>query len=334
MAVRTAFFYVLWDDPPVYVITSGQIDGVSLALAVAAGRPCHLLMRPSWHIPHSSDQIARIDRWLKAHWPGVKLTCMAPWPEDVDHLAGLGVSAVHANNLAFIDEQIYFPEPGAPKLYDAVHNARTNAFKRHELALGVPNLALISYDSKVPGDNAPSVAEVASRYRHLAYVNRTEAGDQWLDGAATRSIVCRSRCGLMLSDVEGPNNASMEYFLCGVPLVSTTSKGGREAMYDPRHVVVVEPTQQAVEAAVASYVLSAPDPEEIRASALAKTRPHRRRLIAWLSGVVGEDLLPRADESLWLPQFCDKLREVWVLEDLGGEQAKAFRHLRPDRPRS
>lgn len=313
--MRVTFFFVLWEEPLVCVISSGGslASGVELALDYAAGRPCHILARPSWDLPIIGDALASTDRWLRQVHPSVKLVSMAPTAAYTDYVSSLGMAAIHAHNGAFISERIFCPEPDTPKAFDAVHNAQTQPFKRHELAYGVPNLALITYVGQFA---AESVADIVANYRDLKFANYSaREGYRSLDGNQIRHIVNQARCGLVLSELEGPNNASMEYFLCGVPLVSTPSRGGREAMYDPRHVAIVEPTPKAVETAVARFWASAPDPEEIRAAALAKARPHRSRLIAWLSEIVGEDLLGQADENLWLPQFRDKLRQIWRLDE-------------------
>ncbi|MGH7122831.1 MAG: hypothetical protein ACREFI_00565, partial [Stellaceae bacterium] len=287
--------------------------GIDLALHHAQGRACHILARPSWHLASLAPMIAHIDRWLRLAHPTAKLVSMVTTEADERHIASLGVNAIRAHNLAFVDEHVFYPESGVAKLYDAVHSGQTKRFKRHELAYGVPNLALITY---AEGGNTERVRDLARHYRHLGYVNYSEAdGCKSLDGDGIRYILNRARCGLALSELEGPHNASMEYFLCGLPLVTTPAVGGREAMYDPRHVTIVEPQPEAVEAAVAAYRLRAPDPTEIRASALAKAREHRARLISWLSNVAGEDLFRLADENLWLPQFRDKLRQTWRIED-------------------
>jgi hypothetical protein len=312
--MKVTFFFVLWEEPLVCVISSGGslTTGVELALDYAAGRPCHILARPSWDLPTIGGALTSTDRWLRQVHPSVKLVSMAPTAAYTDHVTSLGVAAIHAHNGAFISERIFFPEPDTPKVFDAVHNAQTQPFKRHELAFGVPKLALITYVGQLA---AESIADLVPNYRDLKFTNYSaREGYRSLDGAQIRHIVNQARCGLVLSELEGPNNASMEYFLCGVPLVSTPSRGGREAMYDPRHVAIVEPTPKAVEAAVAAFRASAPEPQEIRAAALAKTRPHRRRLIAWLSDIVGEDLFNHADDNFWLPQFCDKLRQIWRLD--------------------
>jgi|SRR5579885_1616367 hypothetical protein len=308
------YFYVLSERPPVYVVSSGSTlrTGVALALHHARGRACHILARPSWYLPSLAPTIVGMDRWLRRQHPSARLVSMATTRADAEFIASQGVDAIWAHNTAFVDEHVFYPEPGAAKLYDAVHNAQTKPFKRHELAHGVPNLALITYAET---ESAPTVQDVARQYRHLSYVNWSERdGFRSLDGDGIRSVLNRARCGLALSELEGPHNAAMEYFLCGLPLVTTPGSGGREAMYDPRHVTIVEPRPEAVEAAVAAYRQRAPDPLEIRASALARARGHRGRLITWLSRLSGEDLFRHADENLWLPQFRDKLRQTWRVE--------------------
>jgi glycosyltransferase involved in cell wall biosynthesis len=312
--VGTTTFFTLWPNPLVFVISAGwgAAWGARMALRIADGRQCHILLRPADHMAALVDEIGHIDQWLRRDHPNVKLWSLAASEEDAALVAGRGVGAVWANNTAFIDERLYFPELEQPKLYDAVHNARTTAFKRHPLAHGVNNLALITFAIFGSDD---SIADMARGYRSLSYVNYSnEHGHRRLDAAGVRRVLSQSRCGLLLSEREGATNATMEYFLCGIPLVTTPSEGGREAMYDPRHVSIVEPSPTAVEAAVAAFQTSAPNPLEIRAAALATARPHRARLIAWLSQIAGRDLLPLADGNLWLPHFRDKLRQVWKIE--------------------
>jgi len=322
--VGVTFFFVLSERPLVFVISAGKTlrTGLGLALHYAKGRACHLLVRSSWFIPEIAPEIVRVDRWLRSDHPNAKLVSLVPTEFGLRYLTDAGIDAIWAHNTAFVDEGVFYPESGVAKLYDAVHNAQTGAFKRHELAHGVKNLALITYDEK---GSARTLTDLVRGYRSLSFANYSEQeGFRGLDGDGIRFVLNRARCGLALSAVEGPHNASMEYFLCGLPLVTTRALGGREEMYDPRHVTIVEPRAEAVEAAVAAYVERAPDALEIRASALTKARPHRARLIAWLSNLAGEDLFARAGENLWLPQFRDKLRQSWRIEPRPGGGAVGF----------
>ena len=222
--MQITFFYVLWERPLVCVISSGSTlrSGIDLALDYAGGRPCAILARPSWNLPDLSGDIAAVDRWLRRQHPHARLVSMATTEADAALMASLGVEAIHAHNTAFIDERIFYPEPGATKLFDAVHNAQTKSFKRHELAYGVRNLALITYAELGARRLSPISC---SDIRTCVMSNYSENGSQMLDGNQIRRVVSQACCGLALSELEGPNNASMEYFLCGVPLVTTPARG-------------------------------------------------------------------------------------------------------------
>ena len=305
---------VLWREPLVCVSylrkTSKTAFGV--AAAIAKGRPFHILAPPQWRMRDQLDEALDLKAWLASQHPNATLTIMPATEADAAMVRAAGLNAVWASHTALVDERAFYVEPDVAKIYDAVHTANTRAWKRHELAYGVPDLALITYTWD---DRGLAHDELALNYKSLSYINYSERdGPINLDAAGVRGVLGRARCGLVLSALEGANNASMEYFLCGLPLVTTPSEGGREEMYDPRHVTIVEPTAEAVEAAVAAYRMSAPDPFEIRASALAKARAHRARLLAWLSEVVGRDLAAAADGNLWLPQFRNKLSTFWWVQ--------------------
>jgi hypothetical protein len=312
--MRETSLFQLWADPLVCVITAGGSlqAGLELALAHAAGRRCRILARPSWDLDAIGGEIAEAARRLAVSHPNISLVALAPTAADAAMMVQQGVEAVHASNAAFIDERLYRPVTSAPKAFDALHNAQTGAFKRHELALGVPRVALITYDEK---RSSEKIGALAARYRDLKFVNWTvRDGYRGLDPGEISALAGQASCGLLLSEVEGPNNACVEYQLCGLPLVTTPARGGREALYDPRFVSIVEPRPEAVEAAVAAWVARPADPWAVREAVLAAMRPHRARLIAWLSGIVGRDLMAEANENLWLPQFHDKLRHRWRYE--------------------
>jgi hypothetical protein len=302
---------VLWREPLVCVVRASKA-AFTVAAAIAKGKPCHILAPPQWRLSDQLNEFREFAAWLASEHPNATLTMMTATEADAAMVTTAGVNAIWASHTAFIDERAFYIEPDVAKIYDAVHTANTRAWKRHELAYGVPNLALVTYSWDGGGH---AYNELVRSYKGLSYINYSErTGPQDLNKAGVRGVLGRARCGLVLSAVEGANNASMEYFLCGLPLVTTPSEGGREEMYDPRHVTIVEPTAEAVEAAVAAYRTHAPDPVEIRASALAKARAHRARLLTWLSGVVGRDLAPLADGDLWLPQYRNKLRALWRVQ--------------------
>lgn len=135
-----------------------------------------------------------------------------------------------------------YPLPEKEKIYDAIYVARHSPFKRHVLTNLVPRLALVMGNTH--GNPAHETLP--------SYVYKNEAP---LPLDQVREKINMSRCGLILSDTEGACFASSEYLLCGIPVVSTKSHGGRDVWYDKSNSIICDPTEASVRDAVA-YVNS------------------------------------------------------------------------------
>ncbi len=300
------YFLELFADPFVFSVPVGWdlFNGLAHCRGRAGGRPFFVAMPISWDAYASREENARI--WAKTRllYPEATMLWLVPRQRDAELLASMGIAALHCHHNAFLDETIFRPDKLAAKRYSAAFNANSAAFKRHELAWGVERLALITYC--LTGETT----ERLEGYRDLAFCNfdRGTRATTSLSAAEVASVLNQARCGLMLSQLEGANYASAEYMVCGIPLVTTPSSGGRHALYDSRQVLVVAPTPAAVEAGVAQCVDWPIDPEDLHTMALAKAIPHRRRLLDWLSRVVERDAHALANANAWLPSFRDKLR--------------------------
>ena len=85
--------------------------------------------------------------------------------------------------------------------------------------------------------------------------------------------------------------ASIEYLMCGVPIVSTQSVGGRDVFFDSEFCSVVAPNPTAVRLACDELGRRAPEPSEIRERTLRKVDQHRSVLQAVLrSAFVSEEI--------------------------------------------
>jgi glycosyltransferase involved in cell wall biosynthesis len=109
--------------------------------------------------------------------------------------------------------------------------------------------------------------------------------------AAIRHHINSSVCGLMLSDIEGACYASTEYLLCGVPVVTTKSFGGRDEYYEEENHLTVRATPAHVAEGVSYFVDKYKHDRinhaAIRARAVLKQRLLRRRLCESLSQMTG-----------------------------------------------
>lgn len=180
-------------------------------------------------------------------------------------LESVGFSGDLINHNAWLDENVAMRPLGIPKQYDAIYVARRSLFKRHMLAEKVARLAIVS------GNN------------HGNDIAPVPPADFLNPAPLSSSQVCekinQSLCGLILSEEEGACFASSEYLLCGIPVVSTHSKGGRDVWYDGYNSIVCEPDPTKISEAVAFFKNNPRDPDAIRANHIEEARKHRLRFI-------------------------------------------------------
>jgi glycosyltransferase involved in cell wall biosynthesis len=189
--------------------------------------------------------------------------------------------------------------------------ARFNRFKRHELARQVRSLGLVTYRVWEQVEPLHEI-KVHWQLRHARLFNqrtRTGLNYQLIPPSRVVEIINQARVGLILSEEEGANNATMEYLLCGLPVVSTESIGARDEFFDPEHVRVVPPNSGAVAEAVRDLASRRLNPHEIRESVLAKMQPHRERFIRYVQSLYNELQVNRSFAEEWPKVFKDKFRQ-------------------------
>lgn len=225
-----------------------------------------------------------------------------------------GFEALHFNNASLIDPNAFQLAEG-PRRFDAVLNAKPLEFKRHALSVLVPNRLFVSYDVNERDEGATRRVDLASL--GAVEIRRNLP----VDGVA-RSLG-EAKVGLMLSEVEGACYASLEYLLCGLPVVSTRSLGGRQDFYDAENSVLVPATPQAVGEGVAALIgrlaKGQISREEIRRRALRRRRDFLDVLSSRLQGLINHAGLPLQaarllDEAISEGNKLQHHRNFWVQE--------------------
>lgn len=204
-----------------------------------------------------------------------QLSVLCNYPEQVEIAKAAGLPAHFCNTNAFIDEEGFRYQP-MQKRFAAVSNARLVKLKRVRLAALVDNLAIIRGHELETGDY-DDPAEIPH-----SYINHSQ-----LRPRQVARVLQASRVGLALSAAEGNCAASGEYLLCGLPVVSTPSRGGRDIWYGPENSIICEPSPGAVRDAVllAHRRLDRGefDPVAIRQRHLDQSREHRTRFAELLA---------------------------------------------------
>jgi glycosyltransferase involved in cell wall biosynthesis len=188
-------------------------------------------------------------------------------------ILGDGFEVVFASNNCLLDEGSYAIDPTAEKRFDAVMVARATLFKRHHLARLVRSCVVVANDfNSGEGIFAATPPETFQPFTRLKDL--------------TQSQICKvlneSRVGLILSECEGACYAAVEYLLCGLPVVSTPSCGGRDAFFDDYVAVVSPPVEEEVAATVTALVRRLDRgeirPGEVRARTVSRLHEFRARL--------------------------------------------------------
>ena len=111
---------------------------------------------------------------------------------------------------------------------------------------------MLIYGSALDRSDDEALARMRGILPDACYANHLLGNGEYvrLDAQKVSGLLAHARVGLCLSAVEGHMRASIEYLLCGLPVVSTPSIGGRDRYYVREYCQVVDADPDAVAGAV------------------------------------------------------------------------------------
>lgn len=206
----------------------------------------------------------------------------------------------------YVNEHLY-TIVDEPKVYDAIYTAQLMPFKRHELAKNIEKLIVISYG----GDLHAFCPELKHADFNRQFLPRQELARKYN----------QSYAGLCLSEVEGAMFASCEYLLCGIPVVTTPSKGGRDEFFNKENCITVPAEPEAVALAVKQWKEHAPDPHYIREQTLNRFHHLRRDYCTYIAELIKRGGGGKQDPEKLMETYFgapEGIRSRFIkLEDLG-----------------
>ena len=258
--------YVLAEDPWVLAVADNSLSAASQQ-ARAIGCEPHFLVFRTWYGGDLRGGLAALRTLARARFPRVTWMCNAP--AEVRMLRALGQQAIFCHHNLFCSERV-FDIAVCPHEYDAIYIARLDPYKRIWLARDIARLRIVTAN---PND--------AHRLHDWGCSHAT-INKQFMEYDAIAKEISKAKCGLALSQREGGMLATTEYLLCGKPVVTTPSLGGRDFWLDTRNSITVSPRSHAVAEAIAGIGSSSFDPHAIRAETLFRLKGQRRILFDYL----------------------------------------------------
>jgi len=101
--------------------------------------------------------------------------------------------------------------------------------------------------------------------------------------------------------------AATEYLLCGLPVVSTPSLGGRDEWFDTRFVRIVPDDATAIAEAVRELISLNLSPHLIRQETLRRVVEHRRRFFDLVQSIYDREQVGRDYARDWYSGFFHKM---------------------------
>ena len=202
------------------------------------------------------------------------------------------VSGILCNHNATLDRNIFSIGGKNPKLrlWDSVYVARIATQKRHYLAKHLNKIALVTAGITDSLGFDEVYKEVCSNLstKHFLFLHSDNIHSNEVLG-----ILNDSKVGLCLSANEGAMFASIEYLLCGLPIVSTKSKGGRDVFFTDKNCIIAEDTPESVSECVQHWLDNYPTRKQrnkIREEAIATQKKHTKVLKDKLKEISPSDI--------------------------------------------
>jgi glycosyltransferase involved in cell wall biosynthesis len=186
----------------------------------------------------------------------------------------LGIRGFLSTIYVYVDEN-KFQIKERDKKYDAVYIAQMLKVKRIELAKDIKRLYVLTYNI---GQNVGGF----DLYGFCPAVRHADFNRSWINIEEKNNILNSARVGLALSREEGAMLGSFEYMLCGLPVVSTESRGGRDQYYNNDFCLIVKDTPEAIRSAVEEMISRNINPIHIRKWAIDRVNKDRDKHVDYI----------------------------------------------------
>ena len=307
MSLRGA---VLSKDPLVVISSIGQPYFLGIASrfpsSFASRRSLHLLS-PAWSMLRRGETIAKEIAEAKSAIPNARFVVLANEEAELVELQAHGIFCILGNASMFVDERVFRPRPDTPLRYQAIYNATLRPYKNHHLCKNINDLALVYYLLDRNAETEAYCTEIRALLPQAVFLNETQGQYRQLSFDEIALANTQSAVGLCLSSVEGVMRAAMEYLLCGTPVVSIPSLGGRQRYLHAGNSIVAKPDPESVAAAVSKLQERNFSRASIRQGVLSILTFERANLLRSLNYLLAREFGLRN-----YFQSFEQMRDVWT----------------------
>jgi glycosyltransferase involved in cell wall biosynthesis len=312
------YFGTLLDAKAGIIVLNDYANLIPLSREIGGNlkKDIHIICGVWWsiEIPRRLFKIVYVILRNRVLYPRIKVSILCNTKREKKLLSFFNIDSVYCNQNCFIDEKVFTIVPGVEKRFNAVYNAVLNEFKRHTLVSDIMGqVAFVTYRF----ENTSYKGYLDKKLNNISWLNYLPGREpSFLDNDALVEIYNESRTGLALSAAEGSMYASCEYLLCGIPVVSTHSKGGRDVFFDDYNSIIADAVPEQIALAVEKLTSANRDPMAIRTTAISQMKQHRKQFIKHVNRVLRAKGFHYDISHTWDEWFVNKLRHELYANDL------------------
>ena len=243
---------------------------------------------------HCANKPLHIIDLVKEQYPRVTVAILANTREEQQYYqARTNNPVIYCNNNAFVNYNLFKPTEGRVLKYDMLINSRFCRYKHNYLGRlcnggnGGKGVAHIGYFS----DKEEYVFPKFGTYLNFGGRDLTPENYQFISPQDVVGHINSSMCVGIFSNVEGACRASSEALLCGVPVISTKSRGGRDVWYTRHNSVVCDSSvgsvRRALEEVRRRFARGEFNATKIREDHMNESKQHVNRLFDHIESVLG-----------------------------------------------
>jgi glycosyltransferase involved in cell wall biosynthesis len=239
---------------------------------------------------------------------------MCPSNHNMMICKNLGYSYILCNHNCFINEKTFHiknDNGDSNRLYKAVLNCRPEKWKRPYLAKKVDNLAILK------GYNFRKDDYYDLNLLNPIFINN----DIRLNENEVVDIYSKSMVGLIFSEKEGACYSSSEFLLCGLPVISTKSVGGRDEWYNEKNSIICEDNEESVLECVNMAINKLKSGEfnrnEIRSNHIIQSYQHRMNMINYTYDLFIKHNIDEDPKLLFAKNFSqyNRMKKIYSTSD-------------------
>lgn len=315
MSNKRKYFGIILDTENKILVLNSHLNifPISKELSSYTEEEIHIVAGIWWSLESIKETFKLLYHILrnKLLFPNIKISILCNTKSEVNRLNFFGINAILCNHNCFIDENIFYIQKKSKK-YDAVYNAVLSKFKRHYLCKEINKLALITYKF----ENVQLKQKLDKEFKKPIWLNYQGDKSFFLSSSDLCDAYNESAVGLALSKVEGAMYSSTEYLLCGIPVVSTKSKGGRDIFYNKNNSIIVSANAKKIKEAVDFFLKHGYDSLKIRGDTLLVIKEHRNNFFKHINEIYKNKGIVKDISAEWDKWFVNKLRNELYIEDI------------------